>query len=252
MRPATAPVSSGAMACMSASRLAMVTESWWPLGRSATRARMGSGRLSWRRRLWAFLAEMPRSAQTAATRSSSARPARAAQQSRNFLLVGQAEFFALVLLGLDAADLVRGGGVVEQQDDQAVHRGEAFQAVLAGELVAGLGGKQPALAGVDDDSGLGGVGLVADAGHELAGAAEHAGEPFDAFAVDVAALVGGQVEVFECDAGERAVGAGWGDGGDVEQRGLGPRRGAGVGHVVLLVGRVRCACAVRGRRCAGR
>src|SRR3954449_11348289 len=64
--------------------------------------------------------------------------------------------------------------------------------------------------------------------------------------------LGGQVEVFEGDAGERAVGAGLGDGGDVEQRGVGARGVAGVGHGVLLVGRVRRACAVRGRRRAGR
>jgi len=61
----------------------MVTESCWPVGRSATRSRIGSGRVSWRRRLCARLGEMPRSAQTARTRSSSGRPARACQQSAN-------------------------------------------------------------------------------------------------------------------------------------------------------------------------
>jgi len=79
---------------MSARRLASVADSWSPVGRSATRARIASGSVSWRRRLCAFLGETG----------------------------------------------------VEQ--------------------------------GVRD----GGVGAVADAGNELAAAAEHAGEPLDALA----------------------------------------------------------------------
>ena len=58
------------------------------------------------------------------------------------LLVDEGELFALVGLGLDAADLVCVGLVVEQQHDQAADRREAFVAVAAGELVAGLGGEQ--------------------------------------------------------------------------------------------------------------
>ena len=54
IRLATASVSSGATSCMSASRLAIVTDSCSPPGRSATRARIGSGRVSWRRRLCAL------------------------------------------------------------------------------------------------------------------------------------------------------------------------------------------------------
>ena len=80
-----------------------------------------------------------------------------------FLLVCEREVLALVLLGLDAADLIRAGGVVEQQHDQAAHRFQALEARAAGELVAGLGGEQPPLAGVEDDVRLVGVGAVADA-----------------------------------------------------------------------------------------
>ena len=147
--------------------------------------------------------------------------ARVPAVSELFLLVGERQVLALVLLGLDAADLVRVRRVVEQQDDQAADRCEAFVAVAAGELVAGLGGEQSPLAGVEDDERLGGVGAVADAGHELAGAAEHAGEALDAVAGDLATLVGCKLEVLERDALDRAVGARRGDGGDVEQRGLG-------------------------------
>ena len=45
-RFATASVSCGEISCMSASRLAIVTEICSPVGRSATRARIGSGRAS--------------------------------------------------------------------------------------------------------------------------------------------------------------------------------------------------------------
>ncbi len=84
IRFATASVSSGAIAFMVASWLAIVADSWSATGRSATRARIWSGRVSWRRRLWAFLALMPRSAHTAAIRSSAPSPARASQQSANW------------------------------------------------------------------------------------------------------------------------------------------------------------------------
>ena len=51
-RFATALVSSSASSCMSARRLAIVTESWFA-ARSAMRLRTLSGTVSWRRRLWA-------------------------------------------------------------------------------------------------------------------------------------------------------------------------------------------------------
>jgi hypothetical protein len=44
----------------------------------------------------------------------------------------------------------KGRFVVEQQDDQAAHRDEFLVAVGPGELVAGPGGEQPALAVVDE------------------------------------------------------------------------------------------------------
>ena len=105
---------------MSARRFAIVTESCWPVGRSATRSRIGSGRVSWRRRLCARLGEMPRSAQTASDavvvwQAGAGVPA----VGELLLLVDEAELLALVGLGLDASDLVGRGLVVEQQDDQA-------------------------------------------------------------------------------------------------------------------------------------
>ena len=148
IRWATASVSSGATSCMSARRLASVTESWRSPGRSATRARIGSGSVSWRRRLWALTAPMPRSAQTAAIRSALAQAGAGGPAVGELrLLVGEREVLALVLLGLDAADLVGRGLVVEQQHDQAADRLQA----VAGERVAGARGEQPALAGVEDD-----------------------------------------------------------------------------------------------------
>ena len=141
------------------------------------------------------------------------------------LLVGEGEVLALVLVGLDAADLVRGGLVVEQGDDQAADRLQA----VAGERVAGSGGEQPPLAGVEHDRAAVGVGAVADAGHELAHGHEHVGEPFDAVGGDLAAGVGRELEVVERDAHERAGGFGGRGRGDVEERGRRGRRG-GCGH----------------------
>ena len=120
------------------------------------------------------------------------------------LLVGHAELLAAVLLGLDAADLLRSGGVVEQQHDQARDRRHAGQLAAGGERVAGAGGQQPPLAGVEDRARRVGVGAVADAGDELAGAAQQAGEALDPVRVDLAALVGGELEVVERDALEPA------------------------------------------------
>ena len=52
------------------------------------------------------------------------------------LLVDEAELLAGVLLGLDAADLLGRGLVVEQQHDQASDRLEALEALGAAQLVA--------------------------------------------------------------------------------------------------------------------
>ena len=59
IRLATASVSCGAMACMSASRLAIVTDSSSPRGALGDAGADLSGRASWRRRLWARLGRDP-------------------------------------------------------------------------------------------------------------------------------------------------------------------------------------------------
>ena len=125
----------------------MVTDSWAPAGRSATRSRIGSGRVSWRRRLCAFCR---RDAQVGAHRDD---PVVVVQGGAGLpavgelgLLVDEAEGFCVVGLGLDPADLLAAGVVVEQQHDQGGDRGEAFEAFRAGQSVAGAGGEQPALA----------------------------------------------------------------------------------------------------------
>ena len=121
------------------------------------------------------------------------------------LLVEEAEFFALVGLGLDASDLVGRGLVVEQQDDQGADRRESFEPVGAGELVAGLGGEQPALSVVEENGRLVGVGAVSDARDQLSGAHQQSGERVDAVVGDVLAGVGCELEVLERDALDRAL-----------------------------------------------
>jgi hypothetical protein len=79
------------------------------------------------------------------------------------LLIDEAELFALVGLSLDAPHLIRGGLVVQQQHDQALHRGECFEGLEAGELVAGAGGEQPSLSVVEHDRCVARLGAVADA-----------------------------------------------------------------------------------------
>jgi len=142
------------------------------------------------------------------------------------LLVGEREVLALVLLGLDAADLIRRRRVVEQQHEQRAH---GPQPVL-GQRVAAPGGQQPALPGVQHHalSVLGGA--VADARNELAGGHKHVGEAVDALGGDVAARVGGELEVLERDPDERAGCGGRGGGGDIEQRGRGCGRRGRVWH----------------------
>jgi hypothetical protein len=129
---------------------------------------------------------------------------------------------------LDPSDLVRGGLVVEQQHDQALHRLQALEPVTAGELVAGPGGKQPALAVVEEDRG-GGGGAVADAGDQLSGSHQHRGEPFDSLFGDVAARVGRELELVERDPLDRALDVLGGDRGHVEQRWGGQQGGVGSG-----------------------
>jgi hypothetical protein len=84
--------------------------------------------------------------------------------------------FALVGLRLDAADLVGAGLVVEQHHDQADDWVQALVSIAAGEFVAGVRGEVAALAVVDEHGPVG-ARAVADAWDQLAGAAEHRGEP---------------------------------------------------------------------------
>jgi hypothetical protein len=132
------------------------------------------------------------------------------------LLVDQRELFALVGLGLDPPGLIGGGFVVEQQDDQGQDRREAFEAVGAGELMAGPGGEQAALPVVEPHGRLVGVGAVADARDQLSGAHQQPGQRLDAVGGDVGAGVWRQLEVLEPDPFDRALDRRPGDGGDVE------------------------------------
>ena len=201
MRLATAWVRSGAISCMSARRFAIVTDSWWPLGRSATRSRIGSGRVSWRRRLCARLGVMPRSAQTARTRSSSGRPARACQQSANCCCwsrrLSSSRWLAWAWMRLISSGV---GSWSSSRTIRRAHRRESFEPVGAGELVAGLGGEQPALSVVEEHGRLVGVGAVADARDQLPGAHQQSGERVDAVVGDVLAGVGCELEILERDA----------------------------------------------------
>ena len=164
------------------------------------------------------MALIPRSAQTAAIRSSSRRPVtRRPAVAELLLLVDEAELLALVCLRLDAADLVGARLVVEQQHDQAADRLQSLVAVAAGELVAGIRGEVAALAVVDEHGPVG-ARAVADAGDQLAGAAEHRGEPLDPLLGDVASRVGGELDLLQRDAVDPAVDGRVGD-GDVEQGG---------------------------------
>ena len=160
IRLATASVSCGAISCMSASLLAIVTEICSPAGRSATRVRICSGRVSWRRRLCA------RFGGDAEVGADGGDPVRLAQPGAGLpavgellLLVCERELLALLAVGLDAADLLRRRGVVEQQHDQAADGlGEAVHVLAAGEAVAGLGGEVAALAVVEEHLRLVGSG----------------------------------------------------------------------------------------------
>ena len=94
------------------------------------------------------------------------------------LLVDEAELLPLVGLRLDPADLIRGRLVVEQQHDQAPDWLQSLVAIDAGELVAGRGGEVAALPVVDEHWPVS-ARAVADAGDQLAAAAQHRGEPLD-------------------------------------------------------------------------
>ena len=145
------------------------------------------------------------------------------------LLVDEAELLALVGLRLDAADLIRAGLVVEQQHDQAEDRVQALVPVAAGELVAGLGGEVAALAVVDEHRAVG-ARAVSDAGDQLAGAAEHRGEPLDPLLGDVASRVGGELDLLQRDALDPAVDRRVGD-RDVEQGGAWQQGRVGFRHL---------------------
>jgi hypothetical protein len=95
------------------------------------------------------------------------------------LLIDGGKLLGAVGLGLDAQDLLTAGLVVEQQHDQAADGREALEAGAAGELFAGLGGEQPALAVIDADELLGRR-APAETGRQLAEAHQHPGEPVDA------------------------------------------------------------------------
>ena len=153
------------------------------------------------------------------------------------LLVGEAEVLARVVdLRLDPSDLVRGGLVVEQQHDQALHRLQALEPVAAGELVAGPGGEQPALA-VVERTGAAGLARWPMQGTSCPVRHQHRGEPFDSLFGDVAARVGGELELVERDPFDRALDVLGGDRGHVEQRGGGQQRGVGVVAVGLGMSR---------------
>jgi hypothetical protein len=147
------------------------------------------------------------------------------------LLVGERELLALLAMGLDAADLLDVGGVVEQQHDQAANRlGEAFHVLAAGEAVARLGGEVAALAIVKEHLGLVGVGAIADAGHELTACAQHLGQSVDPLGADFGAWVGRQLDVLERDPlhpGRELVA---GDGADIEQQWRRVNGEGGLGH----------------------
>jgi hypothetical protein len=138
------------------------------------------------------------------------------------LLVGQRELLALVLLGLDPADLVGGRLVADQQHDRAQPVGR--------QPLAGARGQQSALAGVEGHPRGVVRGAVADAGHQLAHGHQHAGEPLDALRGDLAAGIGRQLEVVERDAGEHARRLGGRARGDVKQGGRRRGRHFGVWH----------------------
>jgi hypothetical protein len=114
------------------------------------------------------------------------------------LLVAQAERLSGVLVGLDAADLVLAGLVVEEQDDEARDGGEALEVRAAGEFVAGAGGQQAALARVDDHAIFGRP--ASDAGRQLPGGREHVGESVDCFSIDRLSVIGREHELIQRDA----------------------------------------------------
>ena len=145
------------------------------------------------------------------------------------LLVDEAELLALVGLRLDAADLVRARLVVEQQHDQAADRAQALVPVAAGELVAGLRGEVAALAVVDEHGPVG-ARAVADAGDQLAGAAQHRGEPLDPLLGDLASRVGGELDLLQGDALDPPVDGRVGD-RDVEQGGAWQQGRVGFRHL---------------------
>jgi hypothetical protein len=133
---------------------------------------------------------------------------------------------------LDAADLICAGLPIEEQDDQALDRRQAFVALGPGELGACLGREQSPLSVVDHGRGLCGVRSVADARHELTGAAQHSRESLDPLAGDLSPRVRRQLERAELDALDAALDRSLGDGRDVEQGGIGQQGRVGCLHVL--------------------
>ena len=106
---------------------------------------------------------------------------------------------------------------------------KALVPLVAGELVAGLGGEVAALAVVDEHRSVC-VGAMADAGDQLAGAAEHRGEPIDPLLRDLASGVGGELDLLKRDPLDPPVDRRVGD-RDVEQRGAWQQGRVGFRHV---------------------
>ena len=191
------------------------------------------------------MGEIPRSAQTAAIRSGSgSRGAGLPAVAQLLLLVDQRQALALVGLGLDPADLLRARLMVEQQDDQALDRRQVFVSRCAGERRARVGGEQPPLPVVDHGSRLAGVGSVADARDELAGAHQHPGESLDSLAGDLAARVRRELERVEFDLLDPAVNGCPRHGRDVEQGRTWEQSGVGRLHLVASLLLRGCSVAV--------
>ena len=190
---------------MSARRLAIVTEICSPAGRSATRVRIWSGRVSWRRRLCARFGEMPRSAQTAAIRSCFAQAGAGLPAVAQLLLLVDERELSRWLAWAWMRRISSGVGL----RGRAAARSGCWTgarpsiALAAGELVAGLGGEQAALAVVDAArSGWRGSGRWPMHGTSWPVAHQHRGEPLDSLLGDLAARVGGELE---CSSATRSI-----------------------------------------------
>ena len=220
MRGATASVSAGAISCMSASRLASVADSWSPAGRSATRARIGSGSVSWRRRLCALRARCRgRRRRRRSGRSRAGRRGPASSRA-NCACWSASASSSRGWPGPGCAGSPRGRarGRAAARSGCATGASPSKPALPASWWLA-LGGEQPALAVVERPTrAASGSGRRPMQGRSWPVRISMPASALDAVGGDVAARVGGQLEVLERDALERAVDAGARDGGDVEER----------------------------------